>query len=156
MWGAVVWRPPLILIFIQLQESVCFQNGVSEGCEYPGWHQHQLGQETLWSAKGEGGSAWAWVIVVGNRATSRNHVVDPLIGCQANQDSTTSEERTVAWGVCKHDHCISCWFKHSRCGTSLAVQWLRIWASTAGGTGLIPGGGSAAAKIKTKHSRCVH
>ena len=27
-------------------------------------------------------------------------------------------------------------------GTSLAVQWLRLCASTAGGTGLIPGQGS--------------
>ena len=26
-----------------------------------------------------------------------------------------------------------------RCGNSLAVQWLRLRASTAGGTGLIPG-----------------
>uniref|UniRef100_A0A8C6FL68 Uncharacterized protein n=1 Tax=Moschus moschiferus TaxID=68415 RepID=A0A8C6FL68_MOSMO len=34
--------------------------------------------------------------------------VDPRIECQANQASTTSEERTIAWGVSKHYHCISC------------------------------------------------
>ena len=27
-------------------------------------------------------------------------------------------------------------------GNSLAVQWLGLWASTAGGTGLIPGRGA--------------
>ena len=29
--------------------------------------------------------------------------------------------------------------KRGYCGTSLAVQWLRLCASTAGGTGPIPG-----------------
>ena len=38
-------------------------------------------------------------------------------------------------------------FKEFHCGTSLAVQWLRIHASNAGGLGLIPGRG-----IKIPHA----
>ena len=34
MWGAVVWRPPLILIFIQLQESLCFWTNPFNGVKY--------------------------------------------------------------------------------------------------------------------------
>ena len=32
--------------------------------------------------------------------------------------------------------------KKTKCGTSLVVQWLRLCASTAGGTGSIPGWGA--------------
>ena len=44
----------------------------------------------------------------------------------------------------------------NRYGTSLAVQWLRLHASTAGGTGSIPGWGSSTCHTVRPKKKNIH
>ena len=60
-----------------------------------------------------------------------------------NQSQKRNKAENGHFGTEKYNNQnkLTTWAQQKSRGTSLAVQWLRLWASTARGKGLIPGQG---------------
>ena len=59
----------------------------------------------------KGVALWSWDIEVDTCAICRNYIMEPCIGCQAEQCDDVCEP---VWGACNHTfhfHCITRWLK---------------------------------------------